>query len=171
VTNLDEARRKGISDLAGAKRAAGQAAAADGLARAHKAAGAALAPLTSAGDGLPSATVGALAATATAYTELASAARARSPKPYAEASRAVIGADADLRRTMTKVTAMESASTRNATRVSRPAAPTPAATRPLSQVGPVGNGGHGTDLTAFILLLLGATGIFIAVRHTLRHPR
>jgi hypothetical protein len=46
VNDLDAARTKGMRELAAAKRSTGQAAAADGLARAHKAAGAALAPLT-----------------------------------------------------------------------------------------------------------------------------
>jgi len=109
VTDLDAARTKGTGELAAATRARGQALAADGLARAHKSAGAALAPLTTEGDGLPTATVDALTVTATAYATLARAARARSPRLYADAGRAVTSADADLRRTMTKVAAAASA--------------------------------------------------------------
>jgi hypothetical protein len=105
ATDLASARAKGVRDLDAARRSADQALAADGLARAHKAAGSSLAPLTRRGDGLPTATVGALTATATAYAALASAARDRSPRPYAEASRAVAGADADLTRTLTNVAA------------------------------------------------------------------
>ena len=105
-----------------AKRSADQALAADGLARAHKAAGAALAPLTSAGDGLPSATVSALTATATAYTALASAARARLPQPYANAGRTVTGAEADLRQAMTKAGAAMDTASRTITPVREPAA-------------------------------------------------
>jgi hypothetical protein len=117
VTDLDAARAKGSEELSVAALPADQALAADGLARAHKAAGAALAPLITKGDGLPSATVGALTATATAYTALAGAARDRAPQPYADARRAVTGADADLRRTMTKVAAASSAATHAATLV------------------------------------------------------
>ena len=103
VTDLDAARTKGMGELAAATRSRGQALAADGLAGAHKSAAAALGPLTTEGDGLPSATVGALTATGTAYAALASAARARSPRLYADAGRAVTSSDAALRRTMTRV--------------------------------------------------------------------
>ena len=120
VTDLDAARTKGMDELAAATRARGQALAADGLAQAHRSAAAALAPLTTAGDGLPTATVGALTATAGAYSALASAARARSPRLYADAGRAVTSSDAALRRTMTGVAAKA-----NAAGPATPAAGTP----------------------------------------------
>ena len=60
VTELNTARTRGARELSTAARATDQAAAAEGLAQAHKGAGAALAPLTSRGDGMPSDTVGAL---------------------------------------------------------------------------------------------------------------
>ncbi len=103
VTDLDAARTKGMGELAAATRPRGQALAADGLAQAHKSAAAALAPLTTEDDGLPTATVGALTATATAYGALANAARARSPRLYAAAGRAVTSSDAELRRTLARV--------------------------------------------------------------------
>jgi hypothetical protein len=139
VADLDTARTKSIGDLGASTHATGQALAADALARAHKSAGAVLGPLTTNGESLPTATVGALSAAATAYTELASAARARSPKLYADASRAVTGADADLRRTMTKVAAAASAATLTATKApSTPAARTPVATaKPVATAQPV----------------------------------
>jgi hypothetical protein len=112
VTALDAARTKGMRALDAAKRASDQALAATDLARAHSAAGAALAPLARQGDGLPSATVGALTASTTAYAALASAARARSARAYAAASRTVTGTDADLLQTMTKVAAAARAASR-----------------------------------------------------------
>ena len=53
VTDLDAARTKGMDKLAAATRSRGQALAADGLSRAHRSTAAALAPLTTEGDGLP----------------------------------------------------------------------------------------------------------------------
>ena len=114
VTDLDASRDKGIAQLRAAKRARGQALAADGLARAHKTAGATLAPLAGEQAGAPAATVGALTATGTAYRALAGAARTRLPQPYADARRAVTGAETDLRRAMTGVSAAVSAATRSA---------------------------------------------------------
>jgi hypothetical protein len=178
VSDLDAARTKGTRELSAATRSTGQAAAADGLARAHMAAGAALAPLTAEGDGLPTATVDALTATATAYAALASAARARSPRSYADASRAVTGANADLRRTMTKVAAAVSAASLRATQaastpVSKPAARTrpAAAKRPAkakAKPKPAASTSQGIDLTLPLAALLGVFPIFLAVRETLR---
>jgi hypothetical protein len=100
VSELETARRTGIRELSAAQSASAQAAAADGLVRAHKDAFAALAPLAGAGTGLPTGTAGALNAMAGAYAALAGAARARSAQHYEDARRAVAGADADLRRTL-----------------------------------------------------------------------
>jgi O-antigen ligase len=154
VTELDTARTNGMSELAAATRARAQALAAADLARAHKSARAALAPLVAEGDGLPTATVGALDATATAYATLASAARARSPQLYADAGRAVTSADADLRRTMTKV----------ATRASAASTATQAAAVPVP--GPAASSSQGVELWLALLALLGLLGaaIFLAVR-------
>jgi hypothetical protein len=173
VSDLDVARAKGVRELSAATRSTGQAAAADGLARAHVAAGAALAPLTAEGDGLPATTVGALSATAAAYAALASAARARSPRAYADAGRAVTGANADLRRTMTKVaaaasaasrTAIQAASTRPAaaTRPAKAKAKTPARTKPAASTS------QSIDLQLPLAVLLGVFAIFLAVRETRR---
>jgi hypothetical protein len=112
VTDLDAARTKGLHELSSATRATDQARAADGLAQAHKDAIAALAPLTSNGDGLPSDIVRALSTTATAYAALASAARARLPEPYAVASRAVNRAEAGLHLTIAKSAAAARAASR-----------------------------------------------------------
>jgi len=151
ASDLDAARTKGVRELDAATRSTGQAAAAAGLTRAHNAAGAALAPLTTEGDGLPTATVGALTATATAYATLASAARARSPRLYANAGRAVTAADADLRRTMTKVAAAASAAS----------TATQAAGTPVRK--PAASTSQGIDLWLALLALLGVA-IFLAVR-------
>ena len=150
ASDLEAARAKGARELDAATRSAGQAAAADGLARAHKAAGAALAPLTREGDGLPTATVSAVGATATAYATLASAARARSPRLYADAGRAVAAADSDLRRTMRKVAAASVASTT-----------TRAAGTPVRDPAPSTSQGIGLWLA--LLALLGVA-MFLAVR-------
>jgi hypothetical protein len=153
VRDLDAARNKGTRELLAATRAIDQAAAADRLSREHLAAEAVLAPLAAEGNGLPTATVGALSATAGAYESLASAARARSPQSYADASRAVTGANADLRRTLTKVAAASSAASRAATRAATAPVPTPAAgTRPAASTS------KGIDLS---LLPLAAFGLFI----------
>jgi hypothetical protein len=127
VPRLDAARAKGLDDLRSATRAAAQVAAAERLARAHKAAGEALAPLGSTSEKLPTA----LAATAGAYATLASAARERVPGPYADAGRAVRGAEADLRRAMTEVAAAAQAASRDvSTRaVAEPAAVVQSASR------------------------------------------
>ena len=102
VKQLEAARSTGVRELLTAKSAVGQAAAADGLVRAHKAAFAALAPLTAADAGLPAKTVAALNAMAGAYATLAGAARARSPARYDDAGRGVADADAGLRRTLSQ---------------------------------------------------------------------
>ena len=86
-------------------------------------------------------------ATATAYEALASAARARSPEPYAAASRAVHGAEADLR--LTLANAAEAA--RAASRRAPPATSTPAAAtteRPID--------------SSSVLTLLGASVLLLA---------
>jgi O-antigen ligase len=151
ASDLDAARAKGAREFDAATRSTAQAAAADRLARAHKAADAALAPLTREGDGLPTATVSALSATATAYATLARAARARSPQRYADAGRALAAADADLRRTTTKVAAAASA----ASTASRPAG------TPMRE--PAASSSQGIGLWLAGLALLGAA-IFLAVR-------
>ena len=182
VSDLDAARTRGVRELSAATRSTGQAAAADGLARTHIAAGAALAPLTTEGDGLPTTTVGALTATATAYAALARAARARSPRAYAHAGRAVTGANADLRRTMTKVAAAASAASRTAiqaasTPLRQPAASTrpAAATRPAeakaktpARTKPAASTSQSIDLQLLLAVLLGVFAIFLAVRETRR---
>ena len=157
ASDLDAARAKGAREFDAATRSTGQAAAAGRLARAHKAAGAALAPLTQEGDGLPTATVSALSATATAYATLARAARARSPERYADAGRALARADADLRRTTTKAAAAASA----ASTVSQPAG------TPMRE--PAASSSQGIDLWLAVLavltvLALLGVAIFLAVR-------
>jgi hypothetical protein len=99
---LEAARSTGMRDLSAARSATGQAAAADGLVRAHERALAALASLTSTRTGLPRETVRALSAMAGAYATLADAARARSSRRYNAAGRRVAGADANLRRALAK---------------------------------------------------------------------
>jgi hypothetical protein len=103
LADLDASRKHGVRALDAATRARDQAFAADGLARAHRTAGGVLAPLAPAGDGLPSATVGALSGCAAAYTALGRAARARSPSAYVDAGRAVARADAVLLRTLAHI--------------------------------------------------------------------
>ena len=115
VKRLEAARSTGLRELSAANSAAGQAAAADGLVRAHKAAFAALAPLTAADAGLPARTVAALNAMAGAYATLAGAARARSPQRYDDAGRGVADADAGLRRTLSQAAAAAQAASRAAT--------------------------------------------------------
>jgi O-antigen ligase len=154
ASDLDAARAKGAREFDAATRSTAQAAAADRLARAHKAAGAALAPLTREGDGLPTATVSALSATATAYATLARAARARSPRRYADAGRTLAGADADLRRTTTKVAAAASA----ASTASRPAG------TPMREPAASSSQGIGLWLAVLALLALLGAAIFLAVR-------
>jgi hypothetical protein len=147
VARLESARTAGGGELAAATRAAAQAAAADRLARAHEAAVAALSPLT--GESTQTAAVRALTATANAYAALASAARARVPRRYARASRAVTAADARLRRALTRVTAAAEAASRSATRATPASGPT------------------GIDGSFVLLALLGACAIFLAARETL----
>ena len=115
VEQLEAARSTGMRELSAAKRAAEQAAAADGLVRAHKAASTALAPLAAADAGLPAKLVGALNATAAAYARLAGAAHARSPQRYDDAGRAVASADAGLRRTLSRAAAAANIASRAAT--------------------------------------------------------
>ena len=186
VNELDAARTQGARDLSAATRSTRQAIAANGLARAHKTAGAALAPLISEGDSLPTATVEALGATASVYATLASAARARSPRAYADAANAVSAAEADLRREMTNVAAAASAASRRATTAastpaarSKPATPAstpaarskPPAAAPPTTAKPVAAAPQGTDLTLVVLMLAGAFAIFLAVRATIRATR
>ena len=109
---LELARSIGMSDLAAARSATAQAAAADGLVRAHEHALAALAPLTGTRADLPAETVRALNAMAGAYATLAGAARARSAQRYNDAGRRVADADADLRRTLAKAAAAADAAER-----------------------------------------------------------
>ena len=116
---LEDARRTGMHDLAAAKSATGQAAAADGLVRAHERAVAALAPLTGTRADLPGETVRALNAMAGAYAMLAGAARARSPQRYDAAGLGVSDADAELRRTLAKAAAAANAASRAPTDAGR----------------------------------------------------
>ena len=148
VTELNTARSRGARELSTAASATDQAAAAEGLAQAHKGAGAALAPLTSRGDGMPSDTVGALIATGTAYEALATAARARSPEPYADASRAVQGAEADLRLTIANAAKAAGAASRRAPQ----ATSTPAAASTAR-----------SDSSTAVLTLLGASLLLATV--------
>ena len=103
VADLKGARARSMRALAGARRPPGQAAAAESLARAHRAAAAALAPLSVKGDGLPSATADALSVTARAYATLSRAARTRSAKRYADAAGAVARSETDLRRILARL--------------------------------------------------------------------
>jgi hypothetical protein len=189
LSDLDASRTHGLEALEAARSARGQARAADGLGRAHRAAAATLAPLAS-GDGVPRATVGALTATATAYAVLARAARNRLPGPYADAGRAVTNANADLRKTVAKA----SAATRTATRaasapatrvkvaattrtarapakpqpkersVERAAVEAPAKARPAAAAAAAAGD---TDLTLPILALVGAVALSFAIRGAL----
>jgi hypothetical protein len=156
IADLEAARTKGTRELSAATRATAQAAAADGLARAHKAAGAALAPLADNRKRVQTAAVGALTASATAYAALASAARARVPQPYTDASRTVTGADADLRRAMTKVAAAATAASRTATQAASTPVRNPAASSP-SRI----------DASFLLLALLGVFALCLAARETL----
>jgi len=116
---LEAARSTGMRDLAAATSANGQAAAADGLVRAHERALAALAPFTATRADLPGETVRALKAMAGAYTTLAGAARARSPQRYNAAGRGVAETDAELRRTLAKAAAAANAASRAPTDAGR----------------------------------------------------
>jgi hypothetical protein len=131
LRGLETARTAGVHELSDATRSTDQAAAAAGLARAHKVAGTALAPLANAGDGLPSSTVRSLSTTATAYTALANAARSRSSRPYAAAGRTVASADAALRRTLKALAATASAASPTTVRPPSTPVPTPAASTPV----------------------------------------
>lgn len=118
---LEAARSMGMRELSAARSAAGQAAAADGLVRAHERALGALAPLTGTRADLPGGTVRALSTMAGAYATLAGAARARSPRRYNAARRRVARADADLRRTLAKAAKAANAASRAPTDAGRPA--------------------------------------------------
>jgi hypothetical protein len=159
LAELVDGLRPGLAERLRAGVRAGDWEAVGGIAQAHRLAGAALAPLTSNGDGLPSAGVHALTATAGAYAALASAARARQRRPYRTASRAVSGAEANLRRTMTQLYAA-------ARPASRGPAPTTSAPAPVDAA-PV------IDLSIALFALLGAfvlvlTAVLLAVRATRR---
>jgi hypothetical protein len=105
VSDLEAARATGVKQLSSATRADAQARAAAGLARAHTAAAATLAPLASPGDAVPTRTVVALSANATAYAKLASAARSGAAPRYVDAGRAVRTAEANLHRAVTEAAA------------------------------------------------------------------
>ena len=156
VTELDAARTKSTRELSAAATATGQASAADEMARAHIAALTALAPLADERSRPQTAAVRALAATAAGYAALASAARTRAPHAYAAATRAVIGADADLRRAITKLAAAQSAATHTAALAANPPVRTPAARR-SSRI-------HASFL---LLALLGVFALSIVVREVL----
>jgi len=116
---LEVARSIGMRDLAAARSATAQAAAADGLVRTHEQALAALAPLTGTRADLPTDTVRGLDAIADAYATLAVAARARSSQRYNAAGRRVAAADADLRLTLAKAAAASEAARRAPTDAGR----------------------------------------------------
>jgi hypothetical protein len=168
VSDLRSARAKGLEQLAAATSAKGQAAAATGLADAHRAAVAALAPLTSPGDGAPSATIRSLTATASAYAALASAAHARLPQPYAKASRNVTHAEAILVRTMTAVGAAEDAATRAASAQAREPtakpATTVAGTASAATATPAAQADGGARLLLFALGGIVMFALFLVVR-------
>lgn len=163
VSDLDAARTRGTRQLAASKHSTDQAAAAGGLAQAHRAARAALAPLTAEGDGLPSTTVRALAETATAYAALASATRDRSPRPYAQAARAVTTADAGLRRSLSKVAAAVKAPAEAKVKTSTKV-------KTSVQAEPAASTSRGIDLSLPLLVLLGVFAIVLAFRQMLRAP-
>jgi hypothetical protein len=116
---LEAARTLGMRNLYAAKGASGQAAAADGLVRAHERALAALAPLAASHRDLSGETVRALTAMAGAYATLAGAARARSPERYDTAGRSVAKVDGTLRRTLAKAAAAADAASRAPTDAGR----------------------------------------------------
>jgi hypothetical protein len=151
VPGLNAERARGLDALRSATRATAQAAAADRLARAHKVAAAALAPLATPGEKLPAT----LAAAARAYATLAGAARERVPGPYTDAARAVTGAEADLRRAMTEVAAAAQAASRDVS------------TRPVFEpdaLAPVSAEPAGADLTLPLLGLLTLVAGFLCWR-------
>jgi hypothetical protein len=148
---LEIARAEGGRELGAATRATAQAAAADRLARAHRAAGAALSPLAG-GPGQRTA-VRALSATANAYAALAGAARARVPRRYAAARRTVIAADGRLGRALARAGTAAHAAGRAAVSAAR--AP---ATRPSNRLA----------VSFALFALLGACAIFLAARDVLR---
>lgn len=119
VSDLEAARATGVKQLSTATRPDAQARAAAELARAHTAAAAALTPLASPGDAVPSRTVVALSATATAYAKLASAARSGAAPRYADTGRAVRTAEANLHRAVAEAAAHANAA--SSAPVSRPA--------------------------------------------------
>ena len=157
VAGLEAARTDGKRELSVATRSSAQAAAAERLARAHKTAAAALAPLANERKGSQTVAVGALTASATAYAALARAARARAPERYSDARRAVIGADADLHRAMTEAAGASSVATRTATQ---------AASTPVRN--PAGSSPSGIDAAFLLLALLGMSALVLAARETLR---
>jgi len=147
---LQTARAEGGNQLRAATLATAQAAAAERLARAHRAAGAALSPL--AGERAQRTAVRVLGATANAYTALAGAARARVPRRYAAARRTVIAADARLRRAVARVAAAA-----NAGRI----AVSPARAPALSP-------SNRSDGSFALLALLGVCAMFLAARDVQR---
>ena len=126
VSKLEAARAAGVRSLKAATNPTAQGLAADDLARAHETAASSLKPLRIPDDALTGGVIQALAATASAYTALGEAARERIPRPYANAGRAVAGADADLRSRMSKVSAAVESATLTAPPRAQPVS-TPAA--------------------------------------------
>ena len=176
VSRLEAARAQGGRALGAATSPAAQAIAAGNLARAHTAAAVSLGSLSSESERLPRA----LTATASAYTALASAARARIPAPYAKAGRTVAGADADLRRALSATaasadaavvtgpsTAKTPATTTGPSTAKRPASK-PASRAPATAVTAPKKTSGGPDLTLPLLLLFAAVATFFAVRQALR---
>jgi hypothetical protein len=160
VSRLEADRAKGGSALQASPTPITQGLAADELARAHKTAASQLGALSQ-GEQLPAA----LTETASAYAALASAARARIPAPYAEAGRAVAGADADLRRALSSV-----ASAADAAAVTGPERPAskPAGREPATAVTAPKKPSGGLDLTLPLLLLFVGVAGFFSVRQVLR---
>jgi hypothetical protein len=129
VGELNTARDRGQRALTAATSHTAQASAAGDLAHSYRSAATALAPLTNE-QGEPRAAVGALRATASAYAELAGAARSRSPQAYAQAGGVVADAERQLGQATAKVAAAMRTSSAGARRapVASPTS-TPAATR------------------------------------------
>lgn len=153
VKTLAAARTKSTRELSAAATATGQASAAAALARAHKGAVAALAPLADQRNRQQTTTIRALTAMATGYAALASAARTREPRAYAAATRAVIGADANLRRAIIRVAAAQRAATHAAAVAAHPPVRTSAATR-----------SSGINASSVVLALLGLLALSVVAR-------
>jgi hypothetical protein len=175
VRKLSTARDEGHRALTAATRHTAQASAASDLARSYRSAATALSPLTN-GESEPQAAVDGLEATASAYRDLAGAARSRRPQAYAQAGGTVAGAERLLEQTTTKVEAAvrtssvaarrapaaSPTSTPAATRAAPKATSTPASTStPGTRQAPAQAGGGGRSilpllgLVVFVVIIVG----------------